>query len=154
MASWEEFAAARPDMAAIGRRLLEQHHLAYLATVRADGGPRLHPVSPFILDGRLFVATPPASPKAADQLRDPRYMLHMLPGENDDECMLRGRAGAVTDGAGRALILEHGPHFVKPDDRYFEYDIERAMTAYWENVGKPGTFPVRQFWRADAAASD
>ncbi len=40
-ASWAEFAAAMSDMAAAGQRLLYQYGVgrAFLATVRADGGP-------------------------------------------------------------------------------------------------------------------
>lgn len=80
MAAWREFEAAEPELAASGRRLIESHQIAYLATVRADGAPRLHPVSPQIIDGALYVCTPRSSPKARDQLRDGRYVLHCLPG--------------------------------------------------------------------------
>ncbi|MET0415816.1 MAG: pyridoxamine 5'-phosphate oxidase, partial [Actinoplanes sp.] len=47
MASWSDFAAAEPVLAAGIRALLQQYGpgMGYLATVRADGGPRLHPVS-------------------------------------------------------------------------------------------------------------
>jgi uncharacterized pyridoxamine 5'-phosphate oxidase family protein len=134
-------------MGAVAARLLEQHHLAYLATVRRDGSPRVHPVSPFVIDGRLYVATPRTSPKARDQEREPRCVIHMLPGENDDECMLRVRARAVTGTAERALVKERGPHYVHEDDHYFEYDLKQAMTAYWVDVGKPGTYAVRRWWR-------
>lgn len=34
MATWQHFAQAEPEMSALGLRLLEQHHLAYIATVR------------------------------------------------------------------------------------------------------------------------
>lgn len=153
MVTWAEFEQADPETAGVGRGLLEQHQLAYLATVRADGAPRVHPVSPFIIDGRLFVATPQGSPKAQDQLRDGRYVIHMLPGKDDAEFRIRGRARAVTDDATRALVLAEGPHYVKEDDHIFEYDIEQAATAYWEKVGQPGTYPVRQSWRAKDAAT-
>lgn len=148
MASWSEFAAAAPEMAAIGEQLLERFHITYLATVRADGSPRVHPVSPFIVDGRLFVATPQGSPKARDQLRDGRYVIHMLPGKDDAEFRIRGQATAVVDADERAMVIERGPHFVHVDDHIFEYGIDEAATAYWEKVGQPGTYPVRRSWRA------
>ncbi len=151
MASWAEFARAEPEMAAVGAALLETHHLAYLATVRADGAPRVHPVAPFLIDGRLFVATPPSSPKARDQQRDPRYVLHMLPGKDDDEFRVRGRARLVIEDAERAMILERGPHWAKQDDCFFEYDIDEAATAYWVKVGQPGTYPVRRAWKESTA---
>ncbi len=148
MAKWEDLLEAQPEIGAVGVALLEKHGMAYLATVRADGAPRVHPVCPFIVDGRLYVATPRTSPKARDQLRDPRVVLHLLPGENDDEFRIRGRARAITDDDARMAIRAAGPHFLKDDDYYFEYDIEEAATAYWEHVGQPGTYPVRRLWKA------
>lgn len=148
MATWSELLAAQPEIGAVGVALLEKHGMAYLATVRADGAPRVHPVCPFVVDGRLYVATPRTSPKARDQLRDPRVVLHLLPGENDDEFRVRCRVRAVTDEEARAAIRAAGPHFLKDDDYYFEYDIEEAATAYWEHVGQPGTYPVRRSWKA------
>lgn len=147
MATWADFALAAPEIAAVGERLLEQHNLAYLATARPDGAPRVHPVAPIILDGHLLVSTPKSSPKARDQLRDPRYVLHMLPGKNDDEFMVRGRSALVTDRMLRAKA-EAERHWIRPEDHIFEYDISVAMSAYWERVGQPGTYPVRRFWRA------
>ena len=147
MAMWAAFAEAEPEMTIVGAGLLEKHGLAYLGTVRADGALRVHPVCPFIIDGRLFVATPRTSPKTHDQLRDPRYVPHFMPGENDDEFRIRGRARATTNEAERAMVRERGPHFLKAEDFYFEYDIEEAATAFWVNVGQPGTYPVRRAWR-------
>jgi hypothetical protein len=44
------------------------------------------------------------------------------------------------------LTLTQGPHFAHTEDYFFEYRIESAATAYWVNVGKPGTYPVRRRW--------
>jgi hypothetical protein len=147
MATWAEFEAAAPEMAMAGRALLEKHNLAYLATARRDGAPRVHPVCPFIIEGRLLVSTPQSSPKARDQQRDGRYMLHMLPGDNDDEFSVRGRVTLVTDRAFKVRACEHA-HYVRMEDFLFEYDIDEARTAYWVNVGQPGTYPVRRAWVA------
>lgn len=149
MATWADFEAAEPEMAAVGRGLLEQHHLAYIATVRTDGSPRLHPVSPFIIDGHLLVSTPVTSPKGGDQLREPRVVIHMLPGERDDECMIRARARLVPAGPLKTKACEYA-HYVRQEDYLFEYAIESVMTAYWEQVGQPGTYPMRRRWRAPA----
>lgn len=146
MANWSEFESASPEIAAIGRALLERHGLAYLATVRPDGAPRVHPVSPLIAAGRLVIATPRSSPKARDQLADGRYMLHMLPGADDREFSLRGRVAAVTD-AGVWADANAQAHYVRAEDYLFEYDIVEAATAYWVNVGQPGTYAVRTRWR-------
>lgn len=152
MATWSDFELAEPEMAAIGRELLERHQLAYLATVRADGAPRLHPVSPQIIDGHLYVCTPRTSPKARDQVRDGRYVMHMLPGDADAEFRVRGRARLLADPAEIARVCERGPHYFRPDEHLFEYDIEEAAMAHWQNVGQPGTYAVRRNWRADGRA--
>ena len=136
MATWAEFAAAAPAIAALGLKQFEKFHIVYLATVREDGSPRVHPVSPIIADGRLFVATPPTSPKRLD-----------LPGKDDAEFLVRGRAQRVTDDDTRASVSEAAGHTVHHHDWIFEYDIQEAMMAYWENVGQPDTRPVREFWR-------
>src|SRR5262245_60537779 len=159
MATWAEFEELEPDMAATGRALLEQHGLAYLATVRADGAPRVHPVSPVIAEGRLFVATHRTSPKRFDLLRDGRYALHMLPGEGDGEFWIRGRARKQTDHTARVLVLESAGRTLMPDGKslqitedewLFEYDLEEAGTAAWEHVGTPAIRVSRRYWRAEA----
>jgi hypothetical protein len=68
MVSWKEFATEKPELAEIGENLLFQFGvgLAFLATVREDGGPRLHPVCPVLSNGRLFVLIVPGSPKRYD----------------------------------------------------------------------------------------
>jgi hypothetical protein len=147
MASWAEFEVAAPEIAAVGQALLEKHHLAYLATVRRDGAPRVHPVSPAIIEGRLLVCSLHSSPKVRDQLRDPRYMLHMLPGKDDDEFSVRGRASLIKDSAFKERASHHA-HYFRVEDALFEYDIEEARTAYWVNVGQPGTYAKRRVWRA------
>src|SRR6266849_5714697 len=60
MVTWKEFTAAEPDLAAIGRSLLFQFKvgLAFLATVRRDGAPRLHPVCPVLSDDLSLCSSP------------------------------------------------------------------------------------------------
>jgi hypothetical protein len=54
MSTWTTSAQARPELAELGRQLLdEQNGYAYLATVTADGAPRVHPVVPVLVDGDL-----------------------------------------------------------------------------------------------------
>ncbi len=154
MATWSEFAAAEPGMAEVGVQLLERFGLAYLATVRRDGAPRVHPVCPFIAEGRLFVATNPSSPKLRELREDGRYVLHMLPGDNDAEFLVRGLATEITDAATRTLAIEGAATFgdgtlrITTDELLFEYGIDEAHSAYWENVGQPDTRPVRRRWTA------
>ena len=157
MATWAEFAAAEPEMAELGLRQLQKFGLAYLGTTRKDGSPRVNPVCPVIADGRLFVATSPDSPKRLGLLRDGRYVLHMLPGKQEEEFWVRGSAKRVADAATRARVVERatqrgepegGPLRIKPEEWLFEYDIGEAGTTVWLNFGTPDHRPLRRFWRA------
>ena len=157
MATWAEFAAAAPEQAALGRELLKKYELAYLATVRKNGAPRVHPVCPVIAGGRLFVATAPESPKRFDLLRDGRYAMHFLPGDNDAEFYVTGQAQRIEDEETRAMVVaaaretilpDGGSLQIRPEEWLFEYDIEYAMTAYWEQVGTPNIRVFRKEWRA------
>ena len=100
---WSEFEAREPELAATSRRLLYPigptgPGLGVLATTRADGGPRVHPVCPALAEGGLYVFVMPASPKRRDLERDGRYALHGYPAEKDDESFYcSGRAVAITD---------------------------------------------------------
>ena len=67
MKTWPEFAALRPDLAEAGRALLYQFGvgLGFLATTRADGGPRVHPMCPIMTEVGMFAFIVPG-PKQRD----------------------------------------------------------------------------------------
>jgi hypothetical protein len=129
VARWSEFVLAAPRLAGAVCRLLHQYGpgLGYLATVRPDGGPRVHPVSPVVHDGDLYCFVI-ASPKRSDLERDGRYALHSFPADNgDDEAYLSGRAIRVTecDLVKRlAATMRAEPRI---DWRLYEFTIEVAM---------------------------
>ena len=152
MATWQEFAAAEPEMAALGAQLISNKtfQVAYLATLRKDGGPRVHPVCPVLAGDHIYVAIGPQSPKLADLRRDGRYMLHATPGKDDAEFNLRGRATEANDDATHAEVEKAASAVglnVKPNEVIFRLDIEQAATTYWEHVGQPNTRPIRRRWR-------
>lgn len=94
MLTWKSFADARPDLAEAGRGLLYQFGvgLAFLGTVRKDGGPRMHPMCPVIVEGGLYAFIEPG-PKLHDLIRDGRYALHCFPpAGNEDAFYVTGRA--------------------------------------------------------------
>jgi hypothetical protein len=101
MLTWGEFRSARPDLAAAGRGLLYNFGigLGFLATVRPDGGPRVHPVCPILTEDHLFVLIVPG-PKLNDLRRDGRFALHsetVPPPRQDDAFYLTGMVAEVTD---------------------------------------------------------
>ncbi len=140
MASWSEFAADEPRLADEIRLLLQQYGpgFGYLATVRADGGPRVHPVSPVITDDGLYCFVVD-SPKRRDLERDGRYALHSFPPEeSDDEAYVAGLARPVTDPATLARVAELGRAAPQVDWRLFEFTVDVAMLTRRDQAARPG----------------
>jgi hypothetical protein len=149
MARWSEFAAAKPALAEAGRALLYQYGpgLGYLATVRPDGGPRLHPVCPFISGEDLVVFIVEGSPKCRDLMRDGRVAIHTYAAENvDDEFYLTGVAHLVTSPTERAAAIEAYHVDQVPDDHsLFRIDLRSALHAKYRFRGDWP--PEYQKWR-------
>ena len=148
MATWKEFAAAVPELAAFGAQRLTGR-VTYLATLRSNGAPRVHPVTLHIGDGQLFVYMEPTSPKAHDLQRDCRYAIHnSVENTNggEGEFAIRGQAKVVDDSKARTAFFEiattEGFH---PDNRYifFEFSIENALATVYD-----GDQPKRNRWDA------
>ncbi|WFE25763.1 pyridoxamine 5'-phosphate oxidase family protein [Solwaraspora sp. WMMD791] len=152
MATWSQFAADEPRLATAIRLLMQQYGpgLGYLATVRADGGPRVHPVSPVITEDGLFCFIVD-SPKRRDLERDGRYALHSFPPEeSDDEAYLAGRARPVTDVATVARLARAARAVPHVDWRLFEFTVDVAMVARHGTGAGPATTiamePAVQVW--------
>jgi len=152
MVTWKEFAVAAPELERTGRALLTQFSvgLAFLATVRKDGAPRLHPVCPVLSDDHLFVLITPASPRRHDLLRDGRYALQTFPQPKpgSDEFYVAGIAVLVDAAATRAAVLRDAKHMADASETVFELRVDRVMHTRWENVLTPQMRPVQQKWRA------
>jgi len=134
MTSWTEFAQQAPELAAFGQARF-QRGVAYLATVRADGGPRVHPVTP-IIGQQLYLLMEPTSPKGKDLQRDGRYTLHCAvedAGGGEGEFYVRGRASLTGDPAIREEAVQAASY--TPQERYilFVLTVEFAfMNQYVE----------------------
>jgi hypothetical protein len=155
MASWTQFAAASPRLAAEIRALFHQYGpgLGYLATVRADGGPRVHPICPVITQEGVFCFLID-SPKRHDLERDGRYALHAFPAEDSDvEAYLTGIARTVTDPAIVARVAARAGAHTAVDWRLFELQIEVAMLHRPLGPSSDGRSRagVAQVWRATPA---
>lgn len=143
-------------MAAEGRELLYDVGvgLGFLATTRADGGPRVHPVCPLINDEGLFVFVVP-SPKQRDLHRDGRYALHTITLErNEDAFYVTGMATHVDD---EALRTKLGQRFADeraalhvpppgPEQHLFELRIQTAVLTRTTGHGDPS--PRHTVWHA------
>ena len=78
-ASWADFEEADPQLAESVRSRLESHRHVVMASLRADGSPRLSGMEAPVRSGHLWLAMTPGSRKAADLARDPRFSLHSAP---------------------------------------------------------------------------
>jgi len=77
MVGWADFAASAPRIAAVfTRRHAATGSLCMLATLRADGFPRISPMEPRFFEGRLWLVGMPGTRKFQDLARDPRFCLH------------------------------------------------------------------------------
>ena len=136
MSSWAQFAEQAPELAAFGEARFGSG-VAYLATVRKDGGPRVHPVTPIIGDD-LFLFMEPTSPKGKDLEREDRYALHCAV-ENSNggngEFYVMGRATRVHDAEERAKAVAAASY--SPADRYilFKLTVERAFMNQYSDEG-------------------
>jgi hypothetical protein len=106
--TWGDLRAQRPDIEAVARELLFAPGvgLGFLATVRADGGPRVHPITPTIVGAGIFALIIPG-PKLRDLERDRRYALHsetVPPPNSDDGAYLAGRVRMIEDEVVRAGV--------------------------------------------------
>jgi hypothetical protein len=150
MVTWKEFTQSNPELADIGAGLLYQFGvgLAFLATIRKDGGPRLHPVCPVLSKDRLYVLIMPDSPKKNDLLRDGRYALQTFPPprEESEEFYIRGQAVLIEDPEIRASVLADAKHQAHESEVLFELMIDRVMHTTWENWGTPDLRPVHHKW--------
>jgi len=153
----KEFAAARPDLADGGERLLYQFGtvgLGFLGTVRKDGGPRVHPMCPVLFGDGLYAFIEPG-PKRFDLIRDGRYALHCFPPvSNEDAFYVTGRAQRITDGA---LIEAVHAKFWKERDQdeppeqahtlaLFEFLIDRVLLTRTKGHGDWN--PQHTIWSA------
>ncbi len=110
MTAWLDVEQAEPEFAHRVRALFDAHRHKTLATLRADGSPRISGIESVFENGELVFASMPNARKGADLRRDPRFALHSAtvdPIEGSEaqwpgEAKISGRAmaaGPITEGA-------------------------------------------------------
>jgi hypothetical protein len=144
VATWAEFVSAEPDLAAFARERI-QGRIVYQATIRLDGGPRVHPVSPWVAYGLLCVSFRATSPKMREVAPDARYALHTAQPLDD-------HAGAFGEFMARGLLEQiaasHPAVTARPGQTPYELvhytcSIEEAVaTEYTDDE-----MPVYRRWK-------
>ncbi len=143
MATWQDVEQAEPEFAQRVRALFEAHRHKTLATLRADGSPRISGIETAFENGELVFGSMPNARKAADLLRDPRFALHSStvdPVEGSEaawpgEAKIAGRAVAAGPTAGSP---DEGP----PGSR-FHADITEVVHTH---LNEQATLLVVDWW--------
>ena len=136
MARWQDIVDSAPEFAAAVRGHLDARVHKTIATIRADGSPRISGIETFFEDGDLYVGSMSNARKALDLRRDPRYALHsgsIDPPEWPGDAKLSGRAQEIVD-------PERGSHL-------FRLDVDEAVLVA---LNEERTKLVVQLWRPDA----
>jgi len=146
MTTWGAFAAAEPELAGFVAERLRAAP-SYLATVRASGAPRVHPVTPIITADGLYVFMEPRSPKGVDLRERGWFALHNGVPDNagtGGEASVSGTGHPVDDAAMRAAVVAAASY--SPADRYVLFELRPT------EVGCHGygdvTLPARRRWAA------
>ena len=144
MATWAEFERAEPDLAAFGKARFEGQ-VVFHATLRADGSPRLHPVSPWFGAGFMAVSFRARSPKIDEILRDGRYAMHS---PMDNHAVDGGEF--LVNGWMEQVAADHPVVIARPFTTpyplaHYVCSIEEAVATTYEGKGET---PVYRRWKA------
>jgi hypothetical protein len=110
MTAWQDVERSSPEFAQRVRALFDAHRHKTIATLRADGSPRISGIEAAFEDGELVFGSMPNARKGADLRRDPRFALHSATVDPIDgseaqwpgEAKISGRAIAAGPGTGGA----------------------------------------------------
>lgn len=143
MNAWRDVEREAPALARRVRELFDAHRHKTLATLRADGSPRISGIEATFDDGELTFGSMPNARKGRDLRRDPRFALHSatidpVPGA---EAQWPGEAKI----AGRALLV--GAVSDQPDADLFHADIDEVVHTHLDGAA---TMLVVEWWSPDA----
>jgi hypothetical protein len=132
---WQDLELDAPEIARLGMDRINAAHIALLGTLRRDGSPRISPIEPYFARGQLLVGAMAWSRKAADLLRDPRFVLHSAvtgPDSGEGELKLHGSA-VEASGDVRGATADAWWSARAPDKAIvFSLHIEQAAFIEWD----------------------
>lgn len=151
MASWDEFAAAAPELADRCEPRFKEPGVVMVGTLTRDGSPRISPIEITVLGGHLWLGMMPGSTKALDLQRDPRCLVHSIVTSkdgNEGDVKVRGRTVEIVDADQRSAFADAVEKTIgwRPTDPYhlFRVEVESVAHAIVEGDG----MAVR-FWAPD-----
>ena len=130
MASFADVETDEPEFAARVRAAFDAHRHKILATLRADGSPRVSGIETSFAAGELWLAGMPRSVKFADLRHDPRMALHSGSDEPDSfhaDAKVSGRAVEVTAADERARFAAAAGVPDAPTFELFRVDLDQVV---------------------------
>ena len=139
MTTWQDVAQAAPEFAQRVQALFDAHKHKTLATLRADGSPRISGIETVFKDGELTFGSMPNARKGADLRRDPRFALHSATVDpvEGSEAQWPGEAKI----SGRAIAA--GPTTEGPDGDLFRVDVAEVVHTH---LDEKATVLVVEWW--------
>jgi hypothetical protein len=149
VASWKDFSEQEAEIAELAARILSKYGIAYLATLRGNGWPRLHPISPAIVDGKFIIGIILGTPKLRDLDRDGRCVVHALPGPNDAEICISGVAGKLISDEVERLAKSAPPNVrIGGSTAVFEIDVQQVNYTTYQPGPDSLPVPTKKRWTA------
>ena len=123
MTTWWDIEQAEPEFAQRVRALFDAHRHKTIATLRADGSPRISGIEAAFEEGQLVFGSMPHARKGADLRRDPRFALHSATVDpiEGSEAHWPGEAKI----SGRAIAA--GPITESPDGDRFHAEVAEVV---------------------------
>jgi hypothetical protein len=139
MTKWQDVEQAEPEFAQRVRGLFDAHRHKTIATLRADGSPRISGIEAVFEDGKLAFGSMPNARKGADLRRDPRFALHSATVDpvEGSESQWPGEAKI----SGRAISA--GPTSAGSDGDLFHADITEVVHTH---LNEEATMLVVEWW--------
>src|SRR3954468_8140716 len=132
MASWSDFHAAAPELAARVKTLFDAHKHKTLATLRKDGSPRISGTETTFRDGELRIGSMWQALKARDLQRDPRFAIHSATFDPDNDWPGEGKlAGTAVEIVDEATVkATNGEAAANGPSHLFRLDLTEVSHVY------------------------
>jgi hypothetical protein len=139
MTAWQDIEKVEPDFAKRVRALFDARRHKTIATLRADGSPRISGIEAAFEGGELGFGSMPNARKSADLRRDPRFALHSATVDPVEgaEAQWPGEAKI----SGRAIAA--GPISEGTDGDQYHADISEVVHTH---LNEKATMLVVEWW--------
>jgi hypothetical protein len=135
MTAWRDVERAEPEFAERVRALFDAHRHKTIATLRADGSPRISGIEMAFEDGELVFGSMRGARKGADLRRDPRFAMHSATVDPVE--------GSAAEWPGEAKISGRAVPVEAADSDRFRTDIGDVVHTH---LNEAATMLVVEWW--------